>query len=177
MEDMLYLVPVGDVEGAILDPLCRGLEGAFDTPSEVAPALPRPPHAYSLERDQYLSTSILEQLKEVDLPRALRLLGVVDLDLYAPQLNFVFGQAAIGGRAALLALPRLRQSFYGMPEDLELFRQRTLKEAIHELGHAFGLGHCPKRNCVMCFSNSLPDTDTKGTSFCPGCACSLGEQG
>ena len=27
--------------------------------------------------------------------------GIVDLDLYAPQLNFVFGQAAIGGRAAL----------------------------------------------------------------------------
>jgi len=99
--------------------------------------------------------------------------GVVDLDLYAPQLNFAFGQAAIGGREALVALPRLRQSFYGMPEDLELFRQRTLKEAIHELGHAFGLGHCPKRNCVMCFSNSLPDTDTKGTSFCPDCPCRL----
>jgi len=103
--------------------------------------------------------------------------GVVDLDLYAPQLNFVFGQAAIGGRETLVALPRLRQCFYGMPEDLELFRQRTLKEAIHELGHTFGLGHCPKRNCVMCFSNSLPDTDAKGASFCPGCACSLGEQG
>jgi archaemetzincin len=44
--------------------------------------------------------------------------GIVDLHLYAPQLNFVFGQAAIRGSAALVALPRLRQSFYGMPEDL-----------------------------------------------------------
>lgn len=177
MEGTLYLVPVGRVEGAIVNHLCRGDGEAFGTPSQATPALPHPSHAYSLERDQYLATSILEQLTQVDPQNAFRILGVVDLDLHAPQLNFVIGKTAIGGREALVALPRLRQSFYGMPEDLELFRQRTLKEAIHELGHTFCLGHCPKRNYVMCFSNSPPDTDTKGTSFCPGCACSLGEQG
>jgi len=133
----------GKVEDAIAGTLCRGLEEAFGTSSEVMPALPDPSYAYSPKRDQYLAASILELLTQVDLPRALRLLGVVDLDLYAPQLNFVFGQAAIGEREALVALPRLRQSFYGMPEDLELFRQRTLKEAIHELGHTFGVATAP----------------------------------
>ena len=176
VEDTLYLVPVGDVQGAILHPLCAGVEEVLGIPTQVAPALPHPSYAYSMERDQYLSTSILEQLAQVDQPNTFRVLGVVDLDLYVPQLNFVFGQAATGGREALVALPRLRQSFYGMPEDLRLFHHRTLKEALHELGHTFGLGHCPMRNCVMFFSNSLRDTDTKGTNLCPSCARSLEQQ-
>jgi hypothetical protein len=101
MEGTLYLVPVGRVEDAIVNHLCRGLEAAFGTPSVVAPALPQPSYAYSLKRDQYLATSILEQLTHVDLQNAFRILGVVDSDLYVPQLNFVFGQARLGGRAAL----------------------------------------------------------------------------
>jgi len=75
------------------------------------------------------------------------------------------------GRACVLAvpLPRLRQGFYGRPEDAALFHQRVVKEAVHELGHTYGLGHCPDAACVMHFSNSLPDTDRKGDRFCPRC--------
>jgi len=36
--------------------------------------------------------------------------------------------------------------------------QRVIKEAVHELGHAFGLTHCENSKCVMHFSNSLQDT-------------------
>jgi archaemetzincin len=98
VEDTLYLVPVGDVQGAILHPLCAGVEEVLGIPSQVAPALPHPSYAYSMERDQYLSASILEQLAQADQQNTFRVLGVVDLDLYVPQLNFVFGQAATGGR-------------------------------------------------------------------------------
>ena len=63
----------------------------------------------------------------------------------------------------------LRQEFYGLPRDKNLFRERALKEAVHELGHTYGLGHCPDSTCVMHFSNSLPDTDLKGWKFCPDC--------
>jgi archaemetzincin len=40
---------------------------------------------------------------------------------------------------------------------------------VHELGHVFGLEHCPDPECVMHFSNSLLDTDRKSTSFCSQC--------
>jgi archaemetzincin len=39
--------------------------------------------------------------------------------------------------------------------DTSHFGQRLVKEAVHELGHAFGLNHCENIECVMHFSNSL----------------------
>jgi archaemetzincin len=75
----------------------------------------------------------------------------------------------MGGPAAIIALPRLRQSFYGLPEDEALYHERAVKEAVHEMGHTYGLGHCRNRRCVMAFSNSLLDTDAKSRHFCARC--------
>ena len=177
MEKMVYLVPIGEVDEDILTSLCQALEREFGKPSEVAPATPYPSYAYNARRQQYLSSSILRRIRGLDLPRVYRLLGVVDLDLYVPELNFVFGQASMKGKEAVIALPRLRQSFYGLPDDPALFRERAVKEAVHELGHTHGLGHCPDRLCVMHFSNSLQDTDLKGRSFCRNCQVRLAKQG
>jgi len=98
-----------------------------------------------------------------------RVLGVVDVDIFAPGLNFVFGQADISGKRALISLQRLRQEFYGLPRDESVFGERVLKEAVHEVGHTYGLRHCPDPTCVMHFSNSLPDTDLKGCNLCLIC--------
>ena len=66
-------------------------------------------------------------------------------------------------------MPRLRSSFYRLAEDADLFRQRALKECVHELGLTWGLRHCRDPRCVMHFSNSLLDTDAKGAAFCSRC--------
>jgi predicted Zn-dependent protease len=50
---------------------------------------------------------------------------------------------------------------------------RGMPEAVHELGHTYGLGHCGNPRCVMFFSNSLADTDGKGSGFCPSCESKL----
>jgi archaemetzincin len=102
-------------------------------------------------------------------PEAERVLGLTDVDCYAPGLNFVFGQAATRAGPAFVALLRLRQAFYGLPADRTLFRERVLKEAIHELGHTWGLEHCEDPECVMRFSNRLRDTDFKSAGFCRRC--------
>jgi archaemetzincin len=169
MERVLYLVPIGKVDEGTLTFLCQALEKEFGAPCEVTPALPSPSYAYNEHRQQYLSSSVLREIGELNLPTAYRLLGVADLDMYVPELNFVFGQASTKGKEAIIALPRLRQRFYGLPDDLDLFRERSVKEAVHELGHTHGLPHCPDRLCVMHFSNSLRDTDIKDRSFCSDC--------
>src|ERR687898_582901 len=66
-------------------------------------------------------------------------------------------------------LERLKPEFYDLaPNDL-VFYDRVTKEAVHELGHSFGLFHCNNKRCVMHFSNSLYDTDFKNRIFCKNC--------
>jgi archaemetzincin len=164
----IALVPISAVDGSILRILGNALSEEFGGSFLVAEPLPNPDYAYNERRSQYLSDAIMAQLSGLALS-AERVLGVVDLDLYTSELNFIFGQANISGRDAIIALPRLRQEFYGLPPDKTLFQERAIKEAIHELGHTFGLRHCRNAKCVMCFSNSLLDVDRKRARFCSTC--------
>lgn len=103
-----------------------------------------------------------------------RLLAVIDLDLYRPNMNLVFGEVQLPGRAAVISTDRLKDMTDCGGEDL--FLARIIKEAVHELGHTFGLAHCQCPTCVMFFSNSLKDTDCKGEQFCMKCLTKLGER-
>lgn len=173
MEKPIYLIPVGAVEEVVLEAIARAVERIFNRPCGVGESLADPAYAYDRPRRQYRVDEILLRLRRMDMPQAHRLLGLVDRDCYTPGLNFVFGQAVAGGRDAVVALPRLRQKFYGLPKDEVLFQERATKEAVHELGHTYGLGHCPDSRCVMHFSNSLADTDIKGATFCERCRAEL----
>jgi archaemetzincin len=166
MNGEMVLIAVGEVQATVLAHLCAALTETFERPCRVGSALPVPEHAFDSRRAQYSAQAILQQL----LPgQAERVLGVVDLDLYVPGLNFVFGLADRREKRAVIALPRLAQRFYGARDDEALFLARAAKEAVHELGHTYGLEHCRDRRCVMAFSNSLADTDYKGQEFCPRC--------
>lgn len=132
-----------------------------------------PSYAYNKHRKQYNSTLLLEYLSIIKPKGYGKYLGIVNVDLYANGLNFVFGEAVLNGEEAVISLHRLRPEFYGKAPDEKLFRSRILKEAVHELGHAFGLTHCKKPECVMHFSNSIIDTDFKSNFPCSSCQIKL----
>lgn len=123
--------------------------------------------AFTPYRNQYNSTLILDLLERRTGMRE-RLLAITPVDLYAGSLNFVFGEARFLGRVAVISLFRLRPSYYG-EENGKLYLSRIKKEAVHELGHTFGLPHCPNPACVMHFSNSILDTDLKADRPCLQC--------
>lgn len=131
--------------------------------------------AYSPERDQYHATLVLASLlRKLPHPEA-KILGITRVDLYVPVLTFVFGQAQLDGPGALLSTFRLRNEYYGLPPDGNLLLDRTIKEAVHELGHAFGLVHCPDADCVMSSSTYVEEVDLKGDWYCPSCVAQLRE--
>jgi len=187
----LYLFPIGDVDSSVLAVLQDVLEEKFGFPCKIGSALPDPIYAYNPKRGQYKSTMILGKVRQALPQDALKGLGVTSVDLYVPMLNFVFGEAEVRGRCAVISLCRLKPQFYGVSRPLvesgqarlerslplgpdgqageDIFKTRAIKEAVHELGHTFGLSHCSHVKCVMCFSNSLMDTDFKEENFCSSC--------
>ena len=134
-------------------------------------AVQMPEEAFSRTRKQYRSDTILEIVRNHAERQNTynRVLGIVDVDLFVPRLNFVFGEAKCPGKAAVISLWRLRPEFYGKASDIEVFAERSTKEAVHELGHTLGLKHCSNPFCVMYFSNSIFETDRKQSFFCSKC--------
>lgn len=158
----LALLPFAAVPKAILHGLCEDLRVRALHCAVVA-GQPLPLDAYNPWRRQYNADRLLADARDLPIDSE-RVLAVTDADLYAADLNFVFGMADMYGRAAVVSLHRLHDARPGRA------RERVLKEALHELGHVFGLAHCADPRCVMHFSSTLADTDRKLAAFCPVCA-------
>jgi archaemetzincin len=170
----IKLVPLGEIDTRLLSRLGIELRSIFNTEISISIQIMSPPlNAYNARRRQYLSTVILNNLRSTYTSRNSRILLVTDLDLYVPGLNFVFGQAESPGDYAIVSIYRLRPEFYEEGCDLELFTERLLKEAVHELGHTYGLRHCSNPRCVMRFSNSILEVDMKDHRFCSVCKTEL----
>jgi archaemetzincin len=97
-----------------------------------------------MKRKQYRSNLMLDEMQAYGAQRKDLdcILGVVDADIFVPELNFVFGEACFPGKGALISLWRLKPEFYGDAPDEAIFLSRVVKEAVHEIGHTLGLRHC-----------------------------------
>lgn len=162
---MIVLIPIGDVSMDVLRVLERELPNVFPGTETLEEApLNDFAMAYTPSRKQYHSTRLLLMLESIigDM-ECRRALGIIESDMYVPGLNFVFGEARMPGKVGVISTARLKT------KDKGLFEARLLKEAVHELGHSYGLPHCENEQCVMFFSNTIQDTDRKGERFCPSC--------
>jgi len=129
-----------------------------------------PKSAYNQFRNQYNSSLILNSLEK---NYKGRILAITKEDMYTEGLNFVFGQAKVRGNVSVISICRLDPKFFRQPEDKDLFEERIVKEAIHEVGHMMGLLHCKNRGCVMTFSNTIGDVDKKTKNLCEMCSMQL----
>ena len=158
---VIAVAPVGRTPSEAVERLLPVLRETFHCDAIAAPRVSLPASAFDSFRGQYLSSAILPVLAAAKLPQWERLLGVADVDLYVPDLNFVFGEGDARRGVAIFSLARLYDA------DEKLVARRAATEAIHELGHTYALAHCSRSNCVMWFSNTLAESDRKGVRFCP----------
>jgi len=150
------------------------LAQAYGVPAVFGEAPGRPLDTFDASRGQHLSTRILAWLLQSAPPQG-KLLGLTDQDLFIPILTYVFGEAQLGGRVAVASTARLREDLD--PRDERGFLARLVKEAVHELGHAYGLVHCQIPRCVMSRCAGVRDVDEKSNQLCPRCRHRLEEPG
>lgn len=169
----ISLVAVGSVPSQVMDwvestvadwvpwPVCRLADLSISS------------QAYDAKRGQYQSGEIMKAVSRCAPGNAARVLGITEADLMIPTLTFVFGQAQLNGRVAVVSLCRLRQEFYALPADEALLHERVAKESLHELGHTLGLTHCAEPNCVMSLATDINLVDRKDASYCPHCGVQI----
>jgi archaemetzincin len=165
----ISIVPINGIDSEFLKRLALCLEERFLHSCVIERRLRIPPTALNSTRKQlFFNTLLVRVAAETAALDGLRL-AVTDFDLYKISQQFVFGDASEEQRIALVSLHRLRSDFYGEGPDENLLFQRTLKESVHDLGHALGLRHCFNPRCAMSFSSSIYDTDNKLSHFCESC--------
>lgn len=169
----LGLMPLGSPPAEVMDRMEAGLRTAFGVGVHRVPGCPDPAEAFDAARDQWSAIAMLRLLLERAGPDDERLLGITERDLFLPVLTFVYGQAQLRGRVAVVSLARLRPEFHGLRADPELVARRAVTEAVHEVGHTFGLVHCLDRHCPMALSMGLEELDRKTAAPCASCAALL----
>jgi archaemetzincin len=171
---LLHLYPIDlqrpDLE--LVDWLGSELAPRLSVISVAHAELPVPPDSKDELRRQWLSNRLVETIydrgkSDGALPGEW-LLGIAAVDLFAPERDFVFGEAELGGACAVVSVARMREP--GLSDDTEVVRSRLLREALHEIGHLAGIQHCTHGSCVMQLSEGTADIDRKPASYCADCA-------
>lgn len=170
----ILLVPIGIRSEELPPLLLDSMRRIFQCPVEIERKsnIDSEP-AFNPARNQYLSNRLLFSLLEHNPQFNGKILGITPFDLFAPVLTYVFGEAQLHGKVAVVSTYRLNEKLYGLPENRALMEERLLKEAVHELGHTFGLIHCPIFECVMHSSTAVEELDLKNHDFCPVCSIKL----
>ena len=171
----IIISPIGDVTPDLQGPIGEEIERIYGYPTEVLGILDDLEFAFEPKRNQYHSTPILEQLDGAAPEEAVKVLALVEVDLFIPILTHVYGEAQLGGRACIVSTIRLNEghSYLNMQEP---FLSRIVKEAIHELGHTFKLRHCQEHTCLMHYCRNEGDVDRKSDQLCRYCRILLDDE-
>jgi len=155
---------------AVISKLSAHLKKEFGVPVETVDLGHDVAFAFRKNRQQYSSPKVLDKLRKIPKRPDDIILAVVDVDLFCPDYDFVFGEAEPGAGIATLSTFRLKED----APDAAVYTSRVVKEATHEIGHLYNFGHCEDPGCVMSFSTgNLPQIDAKAASVCRECHASV----
>ena len=122
-----------------------------------------PPLAYYQPRDRYKADSILKYLSDNAESNEV-VIGITTKDISTSKGNIAdFGVMGLGrcpGNVCVASSFRLNK---------ENVKSQLFKVAIHELGHTFGLPHCPNKSCFMRDAEGKNPTDEE-RGFCDKCS-------
>lgn len=172
----IYIVPVGEIPRDWIETAMDCVSDVFGPGGVPMNCVPVPDDAFDAKRRQYSAPAILQGVLRLLPHDRARCLALAACDLFIPMLTFLFGQAQLGGRAALVSGARLSPQFWGLPADPPRVKARLRKEILHELGHTFGLVHCGDKRCAMSLSTSVSQVDLKEDAFCGACRVLIEEK-
>jgi len=165
----IFLAPLKFYSTVLLQNLVTELSKRFSSKIHVIDLNLNLDDFFSVDRNQYFSTQIIAEAIKLTDDLNGKVILLTDVDIFVPVLTFIFGEAQLNGKHSLLSVCRLHEEFYSGISNDNLLLERTTKEALHELGHCYGLRHCIDWDCVMHSSPGIEEVDIKGNTFCRKC--------
>lgn len=163
--------PLGPVKAADIARVKAGIQALYAVDVEVLPEKPLPKAAYFQPRDRYKADKLLDVLAADTPAKFTKVIGLTVQDISTKKGKIddwgIFGLGALGDRPCVVSTFRLRA---GKATD-EVFLARLVKVVNHELGHTFGLDHCPEAGCFMQDAGGkIATVDGEGGKPCAACA-------
>lgn len=173
------VAPLGRHDAVLAMLSARGIQALFGVEAKVLPPVAMPRTAWYPPRGRYRAERLLDFLDRSAPrhPECVWFVGFTSLDISTTKGDRVdwgiFGLGAIGGRSCVVSTLRLARG--GVPA--EKVRERTVKVVNHELGHVFGLDHCPVAGCLMHDAEGTVRTvDGEDGTPCAACRARLGRE-
>jgi archaemetzincin len=163
------LVEMGHLGEVAVRVVAANIQVTFGAPVDHLQPLEVMEEAFVRHRQQYDAPLIIKSLAQRDYSGYLRVLALTTVDLCTPILTYVYGEAEMGGKAALVSSYRLRHNEDGTMVSLDLYYERLAKVALHELAHTFSVYHCEDPECLMHFSAKAHHLDRVRIAFCTRC--------
>jgi archaemetzincin len=169
------LIRMGRFPQTVLRVIAANIQAMLEAPVEMLPAMKIPEEAFQSHRCQYDSGLVLKYLSGLSFPDYSRLLAITDADLCTPIHTFVYGEAELGKNLAIVSNFRLMHLEEGIQAPEDIYYQRLVKVALHEIGHTLSLYHCETPKCLMQVSRGLRHLDDLDIIFCDRCNFLLSE--
>ncbi len=153
--------------------IAANLQALLEATVEMLPPMTIPEEAFQHHRAQYDAGLVLNYLARFSFPHHSRILAITDVDLCTPILTFVYGQAELGLRLAIISDFRLKYMQDGGMAAEGTYFERLAKVALHEIAHTFSLYHCETPKCLMRSIHDLGHLDELDVFFCERCLFAL----
>lgn len=165
---VIILQPLNTFSYQTLLFLKDSIEQFYPVRVQIAKAKEFPVNCYYKPRNRYRADSTIKWLRQIKPDSIRTIVGITDADISTSKgLYKDFGVMGLGyqpGGSCVISTVRLQKP---VTTSLQL-RQRLFKVVVHEMGHNFGLSHCPNQTCIMVDAEGKMKLD-KEKDFCADC--------
>ena len=164
----IAILPFINVNSTFINELKKGLQKQLRVDFVILDKKALPVAAFYKPRQRYIADSLLIFLRRLNNNRFGKIIGVTTKDISTRKGDIenwgILGLGTCPGEVCVISSFRAGKN----KTSNTVFLRRMTTLALHELGHTYGLEHCPVETCLMKDAGGKMNLDD-GDSYCQGC--------